>query len=471
MTPARATLGTLVQCRPMWFWHVCGAVVTVAILFSASSRLGATFSIMLIPLWTGVISASMYKDFLTKPFSFCTPRHAVVWRRTLFAIAFVVAGLCGVISLLIPAASPGAAAVTAWQTFTLGVALFMAAALLSLVTANVSFLPTLMTGLLIISFNDDIGEVVRVSIEGALLASPLLTTVACVAIASAAWRHLGSRGRAREMSGAAFLGLHSSFNGERTAAYNAERKMQLMRRSPGRIMQVLERFFIARMRSLPGHATLRSLWGGLYVQTGKSAPATASNFIALSLLIIALSLLLGYYHPRRLEPGTSSANLILFLLVSINAEYRINPFAGLLLTVSRKNRFWSLMFSGVAQWLVVAVFAALLTAMSIAAGAFLDEFTVRGATYTYTPVHPKAFLVFAPLMPFYFLSQVAFPRRHVIALMVIASVGIIVFFGGGHELLHASWPGLLLLQAASWLPFVAFICHYCYSRDLSLNGH
>ena len=474
MTPARATLMTLVQCRPLWFWHVWGAAICLTVLIRplllTSVREGVVFSLLVVPLWTGVITTSLYKDFLTRPFSFCVPGHTRVWRRTLVAIALVIAGVCASATLLAPAGTPGVAAVTAWQTFILCLAMFMVAVFVTITSPNTSPLPGLITLLTVFVMNDNLGATIRLFVGGGLLANPFVTTVACAVIVFAVWRELGSPGFARRMCGRAFLGLHSTFDSARTAAFQAEYKMSKMQRSPSALMKSLERFFIARMGALSRHATIRSLWGALYVQTGKFLPATISNFIALSLLLVGLSLVLGYYHPHRIDPNISGANLILFLICVVNSEYRINPYAGLLLNVSRKNRFRSLMFSAVAQWLALAVFAAAFTAVSIAAGRFLDEVTIYGNTYVYTPIHPKAFFVFVPMVPFYFLSQVLFPRQHVIAMTVIAIAGMIAFFAGGHKILEMSALGIFLLQVVSWLPFVAFVRHYCYSWDLKLNG-
>jgi hypothetical protein len=374
-------------------------------------------------------------------------------------------------AFLLPVADkPGLPAVTVWLTFCLCLAMFMAAVFVALATANVGSLPAIITVLMFISLNDNLAEYIRISVGSALLSVPTLTTVICAAVLIAAWRMLGSRSFARRTCGEAFLGLHSMFNGERSAAYQAERKMRRMRQSPSTFFKSLERFFLGRMRKFTGRPAIKSLWGTLYVQTGKWEPATASNFIALTVLLTVITLVLGYYHPHRLPHDTSGANLMLFLLCTINAEYRINPYAGLLLNVSRKNRFRSLIFSALTQWLFVAVVSAVITLVSIAAGRFLGEFTVHDRVYTYTPIHPKAFFIFAPTMPFYFLSQVLFPKRHIVALMVIALAGIISFFAIGHKILEMSALGILLLQVVSWLPFVAWIRHYCYCWDLKLNG-
>lgn len=474
MTSTRASLLTLVQCRPMWFWHLWGAVICLTVLIfplvSPGARKGVVFSVLVVPFWTGVISASLLKDFFTKPFTFCAPLHASAWRRTMFVIGLVVAGVCSMVVLFSWAGTPAVVAVTVWLAFILCLALFMAASLLTTSMTNIGFLPAAMTWLLLVVLNDNLAGHIRVSAEGVLLASPTATAVTCFLVLLAAWRKLGSRNFARRTCGEAFLGPHGVFNTTGRVAYNNQRKARRLTRSPGAIRKSLERFLLARTRALAGRPAVNSIWGTLYVQVGKSAPLTAANFFVLFAFLLAVTLVLGYYHPHRFAPGVSGANLIFFLVCVINAEYRINPYASLLLNVSRKNRFRSLVISAVIQWFVVAVFAAALAGMSIAVGRFLGGFTVYGRDYFFTPIQPKAFFAFAPMMPFYFLSQVLFPRRHFIALIVIAATGPIVFFPVSQRILETSVLWLLLLQVMSWLPFVGWVRHYCYSRDLTLNG-
>jgi hypothetical protein len=458
----------------MWFWHFWGSVFCLLALLRPladdSNQESVLFSVLIVPLWTGVITASLGRDFLTKPFTFCTPRHSGTWRRTLFTVALVVAGVCTLVTLISNAGTLSASAISVWLTFILCLAMFMVAVCLAVLLPNVAFLPALISVLLLIIMNDNLGEHIRLSSGGALLTNPVVTTAACAAILLAAWLGLGSRMFTRRQCGVAFLGPHSAFSRDKAAAYQAERKLSRMRRAPGALMRSLERFFIAQMRALVGRPTLKSLWGTLYVQTGKLAPARLFDFIMLSILLMTLTLVLGYYQPYRLASGVSGANLMLFLVCTINAEYRLNPHAGLLINISRKNRFRSLMFSALSQWLAAAVIAAAITILSVTAGRFLDEVTVYGGTYAYTPIQPMAFFIFAPMLPFYFLSQVLFPRYHTIALMVIATVGTIAFFAIGHMILGMPALGIFLLQAASWLPFVLFIHRYCYSWDLKLSG-
>ncbi len=321
----------------------------------------------------------------------------------------------------------------------------------------------------VIGLRDGIALQFRSSIERVMLASPLVTTIVCAAIVAIAWRRLGSRALARKLCSEPFLPFHSSFSGERQRSYIAARKMRRMRRSNTTIVESLERFFLARMRRLGNHPTLRALYGTLYVQMGAAAPARLSHFFALGILMTALSIVPGFYSADRAGGEVSGANLVMFLLCVFNAEYRVNPYSTLMLNIGRRDRFRSVLFSALSQWLFVAAAAAALTAVSIVAGHYIDEVTLFGHTYTYNPISPGAFLVFAPMLPFLFLSQMIIPKQHIIVLIFIASTATVGFMAIGYRLLDASWLSLLLMQAVCWLPFVLVARYHCYSLDLKLT--
>jgi ABC-type Na+ efflux pump permease subunit len=223
------------------------------------------------------------------------------------------------------------------------------------------------------------------------------------------------------------------------------------------------------MRRLGKHPTLRAFFGTLYIQMGTAAPARLSHFFALGILLAALAILPGFYNAGRDIGDFSGANLVIFLLCVLNAEYRINPHATLMLNIGRRDRFRSLLFSALSQWLVVAAVAALLAAVSIAAGHFIDEVTLYGITHSYDPMSPKAFLVFAPMLPFLFLSQMIFPKQHIIFVIFVATIATVSFMTVGYKLLDDPWSWLLLMQAVCWLPFVVVARYHCYSLDLKLT--
>jgi len=474
MTPVRAALLTLVQCRPLWIWHVWGLAVCIPPialpLGSPAYREGALTGLLLIPLWSGLMSASLSRDFLSKPFAFVLPRHPAVWRRILMSIGVVVAALCSLVFLFVQTGTAGELAVLSWQAFLVYLAVFMAGTLLITASPNPSFVPGVLMLLAFVILGESYGAHFRVAVQQALLASPLVTTVTCAFIVTAGWIRLGSRSFARKLCDEAFLPLHRMWSGNTQAVYSAERKITRLRKTPGVLMRSAERFFLARIRALSDHPTARALWGTLYILSGKAAPAKVSNLIMALVGLMALAVVFGFYHPKRFPEDIAGANLVLLVICAINAEYRINPHAALLLNISRKIRFRSLVFAALAQTLVVVVVAAVVTAVTIAAGRFLHEVTFLGGTWTYHAIAPKAFFFFSPMLPFFFICQALFPKNSVIPITFVAIVGVIIFAANVQRLLAMGPMSIALVQAVCWLPFVAFIRHYCYSWDHKLDG-
>jgi hypothetical protein len=474
MTPSRANLKTLVQCRPLWFWHFWGACVCIPPLVLPLGledyRPGALAGILIVPLWSGVMSAGMFKDFASKPFSFGLPGHQLAWRRTLFTLGLVVSASCAFLFTLAQAGAPGVVAAAAWQAFLWCLAAYLAGALLATSLPNTSFVPALLTVLLLVVLGKDAGARLRVAVEAVLLASPVVTAAACVSIVAIAWRMLGSRGTARKLCGEPFMPLHTMWSGKRQVSYNAHRKLKLMRRSPGIVMEITEAFFLSRMRSLAHHPTIASMWGALYMSAGRAAPARATNVLWAALGLVTLTGVLGFYHPHHSPPGVSGANLLLLILCAIGAEYRINPNAALLLNVSRRSRFASLLLAALAQLLAVALMSAAVIGVSYAVRTVLPEATILGKTSTYDPIVPKALFFFLALLPFYYLVRVLFPKQIVIFTTVVTVIGVIVFISTTRQLLEMTAPGILLLLLACWLPFVALLYRYCRRWDLDIGN-
>ncbi len=364
MTRAQATLKTMIQCRSTWLWHLCGlGICTPAVLVPLSGdeyRGGAILSLLVLPVWSGVMSASLAKDFLTKPFSFCIPVHQVVWRRTLLVIGLVVAGLCSLYFLLLQTGDVSLIVVRVWQAFWILMAVYMAGVLAITTSPNASFVPALISLLLVISLSERFGEQIRIPVEETLLANPVVTTVLCFIVIIQVWFKLGSRNLARKYSGSPFLPLHGTWNSQTQAVYNAEKKVRMLRKTPGVVMNAVEGFFLARMRAVSGRFTQRTLWGAVYVLIGRAAPARASNLVFGALALAVLTVGLGFMHPDLLPPGVSVANLVLYVVFAITAEYRINPHGALMLNISRKNRLRSLMLAGVVQLIASTVVCAFL---------------------------------------------------------------------------------------------------------------
>jgi hypothetical protein len=303
-----------------------------------------------------------------------------------------------------------------------------------------------------------------------MLANPAVTTALCLLVIIGIWTKTGSRGFARQQSGKPFMPLHGIWSGTRQAEFNAAKKIQMLKKTPGFAMGAVERFFLGRMRAVTGRFVQTSLWGSLYVLTGGSAPARPVNVLLGALGLAAITVILGFYHPERFPPEVSGASLALYLVFAITAEYRINPYAALMLNISRKNRFRSLMLSAAARVAVTTIVSVFVVAASRAAGLFLAEITFLGNTLTYVPVNPRAFFLFLPMLPFFFVCQILFPRHTVVTLMAVSIVSIIIFVTHAGQLLGMSPTGFALIQVVGWLPFVLLVRHYCYFWDLKLNG-
>jgi hypothetical protein len=474
MTRTQATLKTLVQCRAMWFWHFCSICLAFAVYLRpfivSDTREATVFTMLVFSLWIGVMAASVFKDFMSRPFSFVVPSHQLVWRRVLFAIGLAIALVSAFVFVLVETDANVFWLTPAWQVFLLSLACFQAGILLVNASSNMSFLPGVVTLVLVIAFDQDVSGPLRVNVGRFLLSNAAAIIPICLGVIAFAWKSLGTRSLGRRLCGNAFLPLHSIWSGSRQAAYIAERKFKRLRTSPGKLAVAVERFFLARIRSSTDHSVRATLWGTLYAMMGRAAPVRASNLLTLGFIFTVITVLLGFYRTQSMPAYVSGANLMLFVLCAVSAEYSVNPFSSLILNVSRKNRFRSLLLASAVQLCVVTLASTLLILISIGAGSFLHEITFRGATITYAPIIPKSFFYFAAMLPFLFVGQILFPKNSVIFITFISIVAITAFVGNADRFLGLSVLGIAGFHLVFWLPFVLLVRHYCLSRDLKLGG-
>jgi hypothetical protein len=474
MTPARANLLSMVQCRSLWIWHVWGLLVClppiILPLARPDFRPGAMVGMMIVPLWSGLMSASVCRDFLSRPFTFGMPRHAAVWRRTLVTVGVSVAGLCTLVFSLTHVGASGALLTSVPQALLLYLAIFFVGVLTITVASSPGALPALLTLFILIVFSDSYGTTIRSGGERAVLENPLATVLIAAAIVAGSWRMLGSRGISRMLCGKPFLAVHSMWSGNQQAIYKNALKLKRLRQSPGAVMQSLEDYFLSRMRSRPVRPTARALWGTLYMLAGRLAPARWSGLVVVAVALSALTVGLGFYHPARLPDGISAANLMMFLICAVNAEFRFNPHAALLLNISRPNRFASLIFAALVQTALVLAASAVATLLSVAAGRYLDEVTIHGYTFTYDPIVWSAILLFLPVLPFYYVCQLLFPKQSIIPVSILSAIAVVAAFANFERFLTVSPLAILIVQLACWLPFVYVVHQHCYSWDLKLEG-
>lgn len=475
MNPYVANLKTWYQCRPLWLWHILGAVICVPTIIRAVVRadegMGFSFGILLVTFWLGTIVAFLAKDIQIKPFSFCLPGHGAVTREVIFIVGVGASAICSLVFLAYPTATTGETLAAMWSALTLGLIAYFAGLFVTIVLNRISFLPTMIALLLTVSFHDEVTVNFRIAAERTALGLPVATGLLALLVVTIAWLTLGARRTARRLCGESYLPPYSGLNVSTLMAYEREVKHKQFKRSSDGVMKILERFFISRMGKRSRRGGHNHFWGTLYCVTGSSLPVASINFFLLIFALLSLTVVLGYDHPERFPPGVSMANMLMFAVcIGIGGLQIIAP-TGILLPVSRKSRFTGLLFAAFAYTIGAALFAALLIVVSGVVDRFAHNVVIAGRSFTYSPVIPKTLFFFLPMLPVLHAAQILIPRYYIIPLAIIALVYQIVFLAVVEEFLQMTALSVAVLYVVSWSPFVLLAHYYCYSRDVILKGN
>ena len=81
MKTIAANLKTLYQCPAIWFWHLLGTVLCLPLIIRPlvypEAGKGYFCGFLPVAFWFGVLIASLTKDIMVKPFSFCLPGQVI----------------------------------------------------------------------------------------------------------------------------------------------------------------------------------------------------------------------------------------------------------------------------------------------------------------------------------------------------------------------------------------------------------
>jgi hypothetical protein len=455
----------------MWFWHLIGVVFfidgVVQPVVEPVAGQGEFVKFLILSFWAGMATASLMKEALGKPVTFCLPGH----QRTIRATILGVGAAQGLLLSLIVLAYPGLDSVTrlagmasvAFLTITVYLLSVSATFLISNAAAFWG-VPAIFLGLSAHVFTD-----VRVAIENAAVFNPLANAAVLIPVALVTWHRLGSRTLARRECGSTFLALQYMWNRRALERYNRETKIRQLERQSKWLWGLLESRFLARMRRLPAYSANRLSLGSRYALLGVALPSSPAFVLIGTLVTLFFLVTLGFAGPSE-DPGRfSRANLLYLLPAIMGIVVPIPLYPTLLLPADRRARFRACAAVGVrGAGLLVLVSVALYVA-SRAVAALVPEITLSGTRFTYLPMNPELILASLLVLPLLLACQIGFPRRAQIpqTVILVIAVGFALAAPGlfGKGLI----PVLGVLTALSWWCFIGPLHHFCYHQDLALN--
>jgi hypothetical protein len=464
-------LKTLYQCPALWFWHAIGLIFfvdgVVQPMVEPVAGQGEFMKFLILSFWVGMATASMMKETLGKPLSFCIPGHQRTVRSTIFAVG----AAQGLLLSLIVIAYPGLDTATRLAGMASVAFLTMTVYLLSvsavfLVSNAAAFwgVPAVFLGL-----SRHVFTGVRAVIEDAAIFHPWANAAVLVPVALLAWYRLGDRNLARRECGSIFMAMQYLWNRTVMERYSRERKIRQLERRSRRLWRFLERRFLARMRRLPVLSAKRHTAGSLYVRLGEALPASPPHVLLGTLVALTFLVTLGFAAPSGSPAGFSRANLLYLLPAILGMMVQIPLYSTQLVPAGRPARFRTCLVIGAVGAGIIVVASAGLLAISVAIAALMPEITLSGKSFSYLPMDPE--LIFTPLLvlPLLYACQIGFPRRPQIPQTVILIAGVLFALAAPGAFGEGLVPVLGVLTALSWWCFVGPLHHFCYHRDLALK--
>ncbi len=473
MKPVAANLKTLYQCPALWLLHLIGGYICIHLIVRPllHPQIGGGFfsGYVAVTLWSGMIAASLAKDILVKPFSFCLPGHSRVARKVLLLIGAVVSAVCALTFLTYPADTVMEILSAIWSAFALGLVVYMIGALLFVVQNHGGVVWAILITL--VAFMDhDAFLSVRVAIERTTVERPLEISLLAGLALVITWKKLQGRRLARKLCGANYFPPHAFWSTIRTERFQNAEKVKRLKIKPGRLMKASESYFLPRLTKHPRGTANWFPWGFFYNIVGAALHARRANFLLLVTVILLGTAILGYVGPTRIFPDISLANFILFAgSVVIGTFFKIHPFTTMLLPVSRREKFRHIVLTGLAGGVAALIIGVLIIAVSIFVDHFIHEVSLFGKTLTYMPLIPKTLFYFLLILPVLLVSKMLFPKHYGLVDGIVVGVAVGVFEGAHAAILKATPVEITLLLLASWLPFVGISFHCCFSKDLVLK--
>jgi hypothetical protein len=471
MSALASNLKTLYQCPSLWFWHAIGAIFVidgvVTPLTEPVAGQGAFVKYLLVSFWAGLVTASMMKETLGKPLTFCLPGHQRTVRSAIFAVGAAQALLLSLMVLAYPGLAPMTRIAGMASAAFLGMTAFLLAVWTIFLVRNAAAcwgVPVLFLGI-----SGHVFPWLRVTIEDAAIFHPWANAAVVISIGLWTWHWLGRREFARSESGSTFMPMQYLWNRAATERYNCERRIKHLGRHSNAMWQFFEDRFLARMSRLPAYSARRHAAGSRYALLGGILPASPRLVLVTSLAVVAFLAILGFVASSGEIRTLASANLLFVLPALLGMVVQIPAYSTLLVPAGRSTRFRTCLSIGARGAGFAVLFSASLFAVSVAIGASMPEISLAGRKLIYQPMDSG--LILSPLLviPLLYTCQLAFPNNPQIpqTVLLIATVLFALVTPGVFRL--GNLPVFAVLAALCWWCFVGSLHHYCFHRDLALN--
>lgn len=413
--------------------------------------------------------ADLQKSILTKPLSFCLPKHRKAPRLIIIFVGVIVNLLFAVRAFGHHGFEFPHALLVILAAGSVGIICYLVSAWFILSSLNLAFL-ALFPLLAWPAFALDLHKLV----QNMVVTSPLLPIMVGATACVISWNMLGRDSLARKLCGKMLLGMADSGNLKRTQKINKKMAAERSSKAQAMILDRLDEFFIARMKACPPFSKGRSILGNLYAIFGGLLKPMWVAWLLLGIVLgISVALVFGYFLP-------SEFSLMLFIFPAFFVlQLDLILYRSILLPAGRAERFLVALATGVTVTVLFSLTLAMISLISITLAAMLPEITLEGDTFVFHPIDAQYIYFCLFLMPItltigtlYSKKNLSFLTSMAVIMVVFSAPILIVIFWEKVEALL--FPGSILgiagLVAAGWMIFAIFVSHHCRKQDLVGQG-
>jgi hypothetical protein len=463
MSILTANLKHLYQRRGLWlvyaFLGLIGFLSIMVALDSPRAGKGQFVWLVMLQVLVGSMAATLAREVLAKPFSYCLPGHRKTVRKFILWVGVVINLLASLPYLKYPSVySPHLILVFCSGFFASLIFYWLGVAWAFSLKKSVSWIGFLLWAIIALLFFD-----LHVVLESAIVRYPGIVVLVGLLSTVAAWLWLGDAGLARRYCAVPWIGLFDIWNRDKVQRYGQARaaiKWDKLKKHPN---PRVERFFLTRIQSGDYFKSGRYVWGGLYTTFAVAMSRWTST---LSGLFVALLLVCLFCY---MDPMTVTFALF-FTPAFMVAHIRLPVYSSMLISGGRNERFVTAMTLVAVIAVLITVMVTIVAAISIPLAAIMPDITLRGTTFKFHAAYLQPFFVPLLMIPIVFTIQLIFLKKPFVTMVTVILLFVLLFTGAsGLKALSTMLNPIFLLVGLlvlSWVIFVTVLRYICMRRCL-----
>ena len=468
MSILKVNLKHLYQCRGLWLWHfllLCQIPLIARPFRSPENEKFVGY--LVISFFWPLVTVSLVKEILSKPFSFCLPGHRKIPRRVIFIIGSVINMIFGLVFLAhTELRLPYVLLVICAGGF-MGMLSYLLGVFCVFSVRN----SIVLIALLPLFIWPGVFFELYKPLEVMIIYSPVRVIVIGLLVCWLAWRWLAQPGFARRYCGQLALGISDVWNFEKDRRYRQARTAEQSTKKGLPVSIRLNRFFMTRMSSSGFLTRGQYIWGNLYVVIGRALGSSLG--CGRWLVIVLLFMLMGYFPGRE---DISTANILFIVPVFGMVSLNLLPYSNILLPGGRDDKYYAAVISGFAVTLLTTLLVTSIAVMCILVEPVLPDIVLKGRVFSYHAMDAGNCWVCLSLIPIALLMATLFPRRNIVKMIFIMVVMYgWVFFGVFKPLVISRLFESVLslpigMTVVCWGIFLLALRYICMRRCLGGNG-